>query len=161
MVHLLPSSSFFGGFLTRMLSGLGFLLGVGLLPRTDPSFSGTVEFARKDGFLCVISDLSTFLRPLVTASPLLSSEKTAPKPPPSCAGAALVSLIWRTGGGPGGGGGGGGGPPAAGAGAAGGAAGGAALRALDTSSAGRPLGFHGMPCGKYCLTYSARSRKIW
>jgi hypothetical protein len=143
IVHLFPSSSFLGGFLTRMLSGLGFLPGAGLFPRTDASRSGTVDEARKAGFLCVISDLSTFLRPFVTASPLLSSEKTAPRPLGE--GSSLTSLICRTGAGPGGGGG-GGGPPADGTGE--GAAGGAAARDLATSSAGRPLGFHGTPFGK-------------
>ncbi len=95
-----------------MLSGLGFFPGAGLLPLTELSRSGTVELARRAGFLCVISDLSTFRRPLVTASPLFSSEKTAPRPPPA-AGSSFTSLILRTGAGPGGGGGGGG--PAAGA----------------------------------------------
>ena len=147
MVHLLPSSSFLGGFLTRMLSGLGFLPGAGLLPRAGAPPSGTVELARSDGFLCVISDFSTFRRPLVTPSPWLSSEKTAPKPPAGAASGAFSSLILRTGGGPGGGGGGGGGgPPAAGAGA--GAAEGAAFTALAASAGGSPLGFHGMPLGK-------------
>lgn len=69
IVHLLPSSSFFGGFLTRMFSGLGFFPGAGLFPRTDVSRSGTFDEARKVGFLCVICDLSTFFSPLVTASP--------------------------------------------------------------------------------------------
>ena len=54
IIHLLPSSVFLGGFLTRMLSGFGFLPGAGLFPRTDPSRSGTVELALRDGFLCVI-----------------------------------------------------------------------------------------------------------
>lgn len=50
------------------------------------------------GFLCVISLLSTFLKPFVTSSPRLSSAKTAATPPPG-AGAA------EAGGGGGGGGG--------------------------------------------------------
>jgi hypothetical protein len=144
IVHLFPSSSFLGGFLTRMLSGLGFLPGAGLFPRTALEFSGTVEPARREGFLCVISDLSTFLSPLVTASPLLSSAKTALKPAAG-PGSGFCSLILRTGGGPGGGGGGGGGaPPEAGA----GVVDAAEDRALATSAAGCPLGFHGMPLGK-------------
>jgi hypothetical protein len=162
IVHLLPSSSFLGGFFTRMLSGLGFFPGAGLLPLTGLSPSGTVEPARSEGFLCVISDLSTLRRPLVTDSPLLSSEKTAPSPPAAGAsGAAACSLILRTGGGPGGGG--GGGPPAPGG---GGGAGveeedDSASRLLMTSFTGWPFGFQGMPLGKYSLTYSARSRKTW
>lgn len=124
-VHLLPSRTFLEGFLMRMLSGLGFFPGAGLFALESPP-SVTVELPRRAGFLCVISDLSTLRNPLVTDSPLLSSEKTAPKPPAplvAAAGAASV-LISRTGGGPGGGGGGGGGAPPAGA---GGAAGEAAL----------------------------------
>jgi hypothetical protein len=155
IIHLLPSSSFLGGFLARMLSGLGFLPGgAGLLPRAAALPSGTVDPARSDGFLCVISDLSTFRRPAVTASPLLSSEKTAPMPPAAAGSAAFCTLILRTGGGPGGGGGGGGGPPAAGAGARAGAggAGGAALTDLAASAAGTPLGFQGLPFGNHVLT---------
>jgi hypothetical protein len=148
IIHLLPSNSFLDGFFIRMLSGLGFLPGAGLLPRADGP-SETVELVRREGFLCVISDLSTFLRPEVTDSPLLSSEKTAPKPPAAGAGAGADSvLISRTGGGPGGGGGGGGGgaPPAAGAGAAGGDAGLASEASLSiTCCTGSPLGFQGMP----------------
>lgn len=60
------------------------------------------------GFLCVISLLSTFLRPLVTSSPRLRSAKTADTPPAAGVGAAVAG----GGGGPGGGGG-GGAPPAA------------------------------------------------
>lgn len=130
-----------------MLSGLGFLPGAGLLPRPDGP-SETVELVRRDGFLCVISDLSTFLRPEVTDSPLLSSEKTAPKPPAAGAGAGVDSaLMSRTGGGPGGGGGGGGGggaPPAAGAGVGGGGLSSEASLSM-TCCTGSPLGFHGMP----------------
>ena len=33
MIHLFPSSFFTGGFFVRMLSGLGFFPGAGLLPR--------------------------------------------------------------------------------------------------------------------------------
>lgn len=118
--------------------------------------SATVELARKEGFLCVISDLSTLRRPLVTASPLFSSEKTAPKPPGVGGAGADSVLMSKTGGGPGGGGGGGGGggaPPAAGEGA--GArveAGAPEERDLTTSWAGWPLGFQGTPVGEYCFT---------
>ena len=134
-----------------MLSGLGFVPGAGLLARAaDAELSGTVEPARRDGFLCVISDLSTFRRPLVTSSPLLSSEKTAPRPVAAGPGSGFCSSILRTGGGPGGGGGGGGGgaaAPPAGAGA-GAAADDAASTDLAASVAGTPLGFQGMPLGK-------------
>lgn len=70
-----------------------------------PELAGTTLDARRSGFLCVISDLSTFLRPFVTSSPRLSSAKTAPIPPVDCTGAGA-----GTGAGGGGGGGGGGGP---------------------------------------------------
>ena len=76
----------------------------------EPMLEGTVLPALNDGFLCVISLLSTFLRFLVTSAPRLSSAKTADTPPAAGAGAETGG-----GGGPGGGGGGGGGPPAAGA----------------------------------------------
>lgn len=65
--------------------------------------AGTVLPARRAGFLCVISLLSTFLRCFVISSPRLSSAKTAETPPAAGAEAAAG------GGGPGGGGGGGGG----------------------------------------------------
>lgn len=106
MVHFRPSSSFLGGFLTRILSGLGFLPGTGLFAREY--VSDTIDPARREGFLCVISDLSTFRRPFVTASPWFRAEKTAPNPPGVATG---VESIFKstTGAGPGGGGGGGGG----------------------------------------------------
>jgi hypothetical protein len=66
---------------------------------------GTVGDARKAGFLCVISLLSTLRRFFVTSEPRLSSANTAATPP-AAAGAGV-----RVGGG-GGGGGGGGAPPA-------------------------------------------------
>ena len=66
--------------------------------------------ALNSGFLCVISLLSTFLRPFVTSAPRLSSAKTADTPPAAGAGGGTVA-----GGGGGPGGGGGGGAPAAGA----------------------------------------------
>ena len=59
--------------------------------------------ALKSGFLCVISDLSTFRRPAVTASPRFSSANTAATPPAAGAGAGKELV---TGGGTGGGGGG-------------------------------------------------------
>jgi hypothetical protein len=68
--------------------------------------AGTVLPARREGFLCVISLLSTFLRPLVTSEPRLISANTAATPPPA-AGAAAGGGGGA--GGPGGGGGGGGG----------------------------------------------------
>ena len=59
--HLLPSSSFRGGFLVLMLSGLGFFPGIGDFPRPDAELTlvcesdlvGTVAPARNEGFLCV------------------------------------------------------------------------------------------------------------
>ena len=73
---------------------------------------GTVLPALKAGFLWVISLLSTFLKPLVTSSPRLSSANTAATPPAAGAGAAPAGGGGGATGG-GGGGGGGGGPPAA------------------------------------------------
>ena len=64
---------------------------------------GTVEEARKAGFLCVISLFSTLRRPFVTSAPRLSSAKTAATPPSEPEPEA------GAGGGPGAGGGGGGG----------------------------------------------------
>lgn len=89
-----------------MLSGFGFLEGMGDLPRDVEELievcellrSGTVEPARRDGFLCVISDLSTFRRPEVIVEPWFSWSNTADMSPP------LDTPF-----GPGGGGGGGGG----------------------------------------------------
>ncbi len=66
----------------RMLSG--FLPGMGDLPRKDIceeerlGAEAIVEEARREGFLWVISLLSTFRRPEVTASPRESWSKTAP-----------------------------------------------------------------------------------
>jgi hypothetical protein len=68
---------------------------------------GTVEDARKAGFLCVISLLSTLRRFFVTSEPRLRSAKTAATPP-AVAAAGDVGRVGG-GGGPGGGGGGGGG----------------------------------------------------
>lgn len=133
---------------------------------SDALLSGTTELARSDGFLCVISFALTFLRPLVTASPLFSSEKTAPIPPAAgWAGPAGARSI--TGGGPGGGGGGGGGPPAAATGAAGegngagvGVGEGVDSAAFMASLGLRPFAFHTSPCGNVVLTYSLRSLNI-
>jgi hypothetical protein len=85
----------------RMLPGKKICLRVG-----EVDLSGTALPALKDGFLCVISLLSTLRKPCVTASPLFNSAKTAAAPLAGAfplAGAAAC----------GGGGGGGGGPPAA------------------------------------------------
>jgi hypothetical protein len=149
--------------LVRILSGFTGFPGAGLFPRLmDETLDwlslrvGTVAPARNEGFLWVISLGSTFRKPLVTASPLFRSEKTAPKPLDAAAGAAGFSSISNTGAGPGGGGG-GGGPPAA--------AGGAAevcvsVTSFKASWGLTPAGFHSTPWGKDCLTYSARSLKI-
>ena len=82
----------------------------------EDDVAGTVPLARRAGFLCVISLLSTLRRPFVTSSPRLSCSKTAEMPPPDAAGAAAAGGGGGGGGPGGGGGGGGGGPPAAGAG---------------------------------------------
>ena len=150
MIHLLPSSFFTGGFLVRMLSGLGFFPGAGLLARDIEETLdwlslrvGTVAPARNDGFLWVIWSALTFRRPCVTASPLFNSEKTAPSPPLSEAGAAFGSSnLIGGGGGPGGGG--GGGPPAA-CGGGRGAPGCDCSSCFIASSADTPFGFQGMP----------------
>jgi hypothetical protein len=85
IIHLLPSSSFLGGFFVLSVSGFGFLLGgAGLVPRPLPRLDelslrcGTVELVRSEGFLCVICEASTFFNPDVTDSPLFKSAKTAP-----------------------------------------------------------------------------------
>src|SRR5436190_9837258 len=67
-----------------MLSGFGFLLGIGDFPREvdDTTLawellrSGTTELARRLGFLCVISDLSTLRSFEVIAEPWFSCSKT-------------------------------------------------------------------------------------
>ena len=73
-----------------MLSGLGFLPGRGDLPREDVDVcedertgpEGTLAFwARRAGFLWVISEGSTLLRCDVTAEPRAISSKTAPISP--------------------------------------------------------------------------------
>jgi hypothetical protein len=76
---LLRSSTILGGFFVRMLSGLGFVCGG--IDLTDAPLllrSGTGADPRSAGFLCVISDWSTFLSPDVMVSPRLSWSKTAP-----------------------------------------------------------------------------------
>lgn len=157
-VHLFPSSSFLAGFLTLMLSGFGFFPGAGLLARATELPSDTVDPARRDGFLCVICDLSTLRSPFVTDSPLLSSEKTAPNPEVVEAGSSAASVLMsKTGGGPGGGGG-GGAPPAGGCGAAAGALLVKGARASSVTDC--PFGFQTIPFEKRCLTRSERSRKI-
>ena len=134
--HLLPSSAFFGCFFGsaeavaafcwdallfwRMLGGLGLISGTGLRERemseveeaVEADLSGTVEVARREGFLCVICDLSTFFNPEVTDMPRLSCSNMAPISEPSDV-ADLVVLAWALGSkvGRGGGGGGGGGAP--------------------------------------------------
>ena len=66
-----------------MLSG--FLLGRGDLPREleedwEEDRSGTVPAARREGFLCVISDLSTLRRLEVTAPELIWSKSAVMSP---------------------------------------------------------------------------------
>ena len=107
-------------FCLRILSGLGFTPGpAGLFDRCWCS-PGTMAVVRREGFLCVIWDLSTFFRPDVTSS-RLRAEKTEDMPPLS-----PPTLLAPVDGWPGmlsncgkGGGGGGGGPPADGDGAGG------------------------------------------
>ena len=99
IIHFFPSRANLAGFLVE--SDWGFAGLVGFLPNEGEGLLGTVEEARKAGFLCVISLFSTLRRPFVTSVPRLRSAKTAATPlPESGAGA---------GGGPGAGGGGGGG----------------------------------------------------
>lgn len=73
----------------------------------DTELVGTTLLARKLGFLCVISLLSTLRNPFVISAPWLISAKTAAAPP---AGAEAAGGAAEGGGG---GGGGGGGPAAA------------------------------------------------
>ena len=155
-IHLVPSSSFLGGFFVRMLSGLGFLPGgAGLLLRSDPELSlrfGTGAPARNDGFLCVIWLGSTFFSPFVTASPLFSSSNTAPI---SVAGAFTLGAGGR----PGGGGPGGGGIPPEGGGGGGGGGGtdeasgpeSAFLISFRASLTSAPFLFHATPRVWCCL----------
>ena len=105
IIHLFPSRANLAGFLVE--SDCGFTGLVGFLPDEGGVLLGTVEEARRVGFLCVISLFSTLRRPFVTSAPRLRSANTAATPPPEPGTGA--------GGGPGAGGGGGGGgaPPAA------------------------------------------------
>lgn len=79
-VHLLPSSSVFGGFLTKLAGFFG-MVGRPSLPPSAPASpaegDATVPPARSAGFLCVISLLSTLRRPPVTLPPWFRSANTA------------------------------------------------------------------------------------
>lgn len=96
----MPSSANFDGFLPASAAGLDGL--TGRFGDACPAEAGTTLDARSSGFLCVISDLSTFRKPFVTASPRLSSANTAPMPPEGVEADAALG---------GGGGGGGGAAP--------------------------------------------------
>lgn len=148
-IHLLPSNSFRGGFLVLILSGFGFLPGGAgdLLRPIDESLpfrSGTGALALKDGFLWVIWLASTFLRPAVTADPLLSCSNTAPISPPAFPFGGGGGGSWSKLG-SGGGGGGGGGPPAPGAGGAEGAAAPPAFTSFRAWAASTPSLFQVTP----------------
>lgn len=111
--HLFPSKTNLGGLLPA--NAAGFAGRAGFFPAAmdisvNPVYvelrmilyipggvgePGTVCPALNDGFLCVISLLSTFLRPLVTSSPRLSSANTAATPP---AGGALGGAVSAGGG---------------------------------------------------------------
>lgn len=125
--HLLPSSANLAGFLPMSACGLLGLTGrfpatvlhvkratwiqrTADLPAGEEAVAGTVPLARRAGFLCVISLLSTLRKPFVTSSPRLSCSNTAEIPPAAGAGAPAGGGGGATGGG--GGGGGGGAPPA-------------------------------------------------
>ncbi len=99
--HLLPSRANFEGFF--LISDAGFVGFTGRFGAEGAGVSRTTLLARREGFLWVISDLSTFLNPFVTASPRFNSANTAAAPPAEGAeeGATMAG---------GGGGGGGGGP---------------------------------------------------
>ena len=152
MYHLFPSSSVFGGFFVRILSGFGFLPGAVLLELVLSLRVGTGAVERSVGFLCVCIDGSTFFKPDVTPEPLFRSAKTAPISDP-LAGALLESPLYGGGGGPGGGG--GGAPPAE-------AAGGAPPEPFPefgsrrACSASTPCGFHCKPFEWCSLTYDTR-----
>jgi hypothetical protein len=95
MTHLFPSRANFDGLLPDKDCGLvgfsGFFgadtinhcltldrpsSGGLIIPEAEPEVLGTTLPALSAGFLCVISLFSTFLKPLVTASPRLRSAKT-------------------------------------------------------------------------------------
>jgi hypothetical protein len=104
---LFPSFANLGGFFAARCDG--FFGTRGFLPGgAEDGEDGVGTEARRDGFLCVISLLSTLRSPLVTSSPLLSSAKTA-----AGLGAAGEADAGAGTAGGGGGGGGGGGPAAA------------------------------------------------
>ena len=107
ITHFFPSRANLAGFFVE--SDWGFAGLVGFLPNEGEVLLGTVEEARKAGFLCVISLFSTLRRPFVTSEPRLRSANTAATPP-SEPGAGAGG---RPGAGGGGGGGGGGASPAA------------------------------------------------
>mmetsp|Transcript_8775 Transcript_8775/g.8689 ORF Transcript_8775/g.8689 Transcript_8775/m.8689 type:complete len:220 (-) Transcript_8775:780-1439(-) len=112
MIHLVPSTNsifagfFFGSTRFRLDDKLeGFFGGVGFLATGGAA-------CLKDGFLWVISDLSTFLRPDVMFSPLFKSAKTAFIPPDGADEEVLSELSEsKIAAGGGGGGGGGAAPP--------------------------------------------------
>ena len=76
--HFPPSSANLAGFLLE--SDWGFAGLVGFL--ANEVLPGTVEEARKAGFLCVISLFSTLRSPFVISAPRLSSANTAVTPLP-------------------------------------------------------------------------------
>lgn len=76
IIHFFPSRTNLAGFLVE--SDWGFAGLVGFLAKEV--LPGTVEAARKAGFLCVISLFSTFRSPFVTSAPRLSSANTAATP---------------------------------------------------------------------------------
>jgi hypothetical protein len=108
MSHLVPSSSVFGGFFWNDC-GFGGFAG---RPEDEvladsAGAAGTGAVPRSVGFLCVCCDASTFFRPEVTPSPLLSAAKTLDMSPADAAlGVAEGEGAAGAGGGPGGGGGG-------------------------------------------------------
>lgn len=88
MSHLVPSSSVFGGFFWNE-EGFGGFAG-GPFELEDRDKAGAGADPRSAGFLCVICEASTFLRPLVTEPPLLRSAKTLDMSP--AAGAAAFGV---------------------------------------------------------------------
>lgn len=106
IIHLFPSSSFFGGLFFVKCAGFVFDGGAGdfalRLPEDDGR-AGTTDPARSFGFLCVISLLSTLRKLAVTSDPRLIAANTEPTGPP----AGELAPSKGIGGGGGGGGGGG------------------------------------------------------
>eukprot|EP01136_Pigoraptor_vietnamica_P005910 Opistho-1_new@38190 len=152
IAHRLPSSSSRRGgiFLAAAAAGAD----VFGLPSS--SFAFTTDDARRAGFLCVISLLSTFLRPDVTPSPLLSALNTSERPPPPALGADAAgdaaSAAARSASAEGAPAGGGGGPPAAGALAAGADA--------ETVDASTPFLFQATPVVWNFFTYAESSLSV-